>query len=101
MVAVVVGVVLVLVASVVAGIAVFGRPPAPQPATNPPADPGSPVTEPSSGLRQNRPDAQRVNISTATRLRSGLLLVLAAVVIAAFVGVALSVVVVGLGLLVS
>jgi hypothetical protein len=59
------------------------------------------VTEPSSGLRQNRPDAQRVNISTATRLRSGLLLLLAAVVIAAFVGVALSVVVVGLGLLVS
>jgi hypothetical protein len=42
-----------------------------------------------------------VNISTATRLRSGLLLLLAAVVIAAFVGVALSVVVVGLGLLVS
>jgi hypothetical protein len=59
------------------------------------------VTDPSSGRRQDRPDARRVNISTSTRLRSGLLLLLAAVVIAAFVGVALSVVVVGFGLLVS
>ncbi len=99
MVAVVVGVVLVLVASVVAGIAIFGRPPAPQPATNPPAGPGSPVTEPSSARRQS--DSRRVNIAASTRLRSGLLLLLAAVVIAVFVGVALSVVVVGLGLLVS
>lgn len=99
MVAVVVGVVLVLVASVVAGIAIFGRPPAPQPATNPPAGPGSPVTEPSSARRQS--DARRVNIAASTRLRSGLLLLLAAVVIAVFVGVGLSVVVVGLGLLVS
>ncbi len=59
------------------------------------------MTDPSSGRRQDRPDARRVNISTSTRLRSGLLLLLAAVVIAAFVGVALSVVVVGFGLLVS
>lgn len=59
------------------------------------------MTDPSSPRGQDRPDAQRVNISTSTRLRSGLLLLLAAVVIAAFVGVALSVVVVGFGLLVS
>lgn len=42
-----------------------------------------------------------MTIATSTRVRSGLLLLLAAVVIAAFVGVALSVVVVGFGLLVS
>ncbi len=107
MVAVVVGVVLVLVAAVVAGVAMFGRPPSPQPATNPPADPGAPVTAPSSLGRDDRRGHgaatadRQVVVPTSVRVRSGLLLVLAAIVIAAFVGVVLSVVVVGLGLLVS
>ena len=53
--------------------------------------------------QRSRNDAPtvRVTVPTSVKVRSALLLVLTAVAIAAFVGVVFSVVVVGLGLLVT
>jgi len=98
MVAVLVGVLVVLVAAIALGVAVFGRTPVPQPATGSPPATEASVTAPS---KRGSSDSGSVTIPTAVRVRSGLLLLLASVAIAGFVGVVGSVLVVGLGLLIG
>ncbi|MFZ4518600.1 MAG: hypothetical protein ACOYOP_09435 [Microthrixaceae bacterium] len=101
--ALVVGLVLVVVASVALGAAMFGRRPVPQPATGRAAGGRGAVTAPSSNGRNGRAAANRmtVTIPTKVKVRSGLLLLLTVLVIAALVGVALSIVTVLGGLVVA
>ncbi len=101
--ALVVGLVLVVVASVALGAAMFGRRPLPQTATARSGGGRAAVTPPSSGGRAARGAANRmtVTIPTKVKVRSGLLLLLTVLVIAALVGVALSIVTVLGGLVVT
>ena len=96
MLAVLVGVVVVLVAAIAFGIAVFGR--SPQPATARSAA-GTPAVGAPSGP-QGADDAA-VTVPTTVRLRSGLLLVLASVAIAGFIGAVGSIVVIAFGLFIG
>jgi hypothetical protein len=109
-----VGVLVVLVSSVAIGAAMFGRRPIPQPATasvvghpaavTPPSSPTPrdaarrPVRSVPTDLEETR---VQVTVPTPVKVRSGVLLGLGVLAIAAFVGVVLSLAVVALGLLIS
>jgi hypothetical protein len=109
-----VGVLVVLVSSVGIGAAMFGRRPIPQPATVTAGEHPAAVMAPSSpaaGGAARRPvrtvpiDVEetrvQVTVPTPVKVRSGVLLGLGVLAIAAFVGVVLSLAVVALGLLIS
>jgi len=88
----------VLVAAVAAGIAVFGRNPVPQPATGG----GDPDTSPVAAPRRGGSDPDRsVVVPTSVRVRSAVLLLVASIALAGFIGVVGSIVVVAIGLVIG
>jgi predicted metal-binding membrane protein len=102
MVALLVGSVVVIVSAAGLAWALFWRDGGVQPAMAGPAGQSAPVDTPSAELQDRigaRPASYRT--STRTKVRAALLLMLAVVTVAAMVGVALSIIVVAAGLLVS